>query len=74
MGSFASYLSGDVSGEAVEIRLIIPSADRDGQPIDHEYWREEALRLLAELFGGATALPSAQGVWRDDERAGQASS
>jgi hypothetical protein len=51
--------------------LFIPSHDRDGQPIDQDYWVNEGLRALGELFGGATAYPRGRGVWRDDARGGQ---
>ena len=30
----------------------------------------QALSVLGRLFGGATAYPRAQGVWRDDDRGG----
>jgi hypothetical protein len=33
-------------------------------------WVDIALKMLGETFGGATAYPRAQGVWRDDERNG----
>jgi hypothetical protein len=46
--------------------LLIPSRDRDDQPIDQEYWVDEGLWVLGNLFGGATAFPRAKGVWRDD--------
>lgn len=29
-----------------------------------------ALELFAQVFGGATAYPKAQGIWRDTERGG----
>jgi hypothetical protein len=48
--------------------LFIPSADRGGQPIDHDYWVTQALEVLGRYFRGATAFPRARGVWRDDER------
>jgi hypothetical protein len=33
-------------------------------------WVTQALSVLGRLFGGATAYPRAQGVWRDDDRGG----
>src|SRR5438105_2669543 len=54
----------------VLIVLFVPSVDRDRQAIDHAFWRDEALRVLRMLFGGATAFPQGRGVWRDDERGG----
>jgi len=50
--------------------LFVPSVDREGKPIDHERWVDEALTVLATLFRGATAYPRGRGKWRDDERGG----
>src|SRR6266404_5023903 len=52
------------------IVIFVPSRDRDGQPIDQEYWVDEVLTTLGTLFRGATAYPRGRGVWRDDERGG----
>jgi hypothetical protein len=51
--------------------LFIPSVDCDSQPIDQEMWGYRALEPLGELFGGATAFPQGQGVWRDDAQGGR---
>jgi hypothetical protein len=51
--------------------LFIPSKDRYEQPIDQEYWFTEALAELGRCFGGATAFPQGQGVWRDDAQGGK---
>jgi hypothetical protein len=50
--------------------LFIPSKDRHSQPIDQGHWVNEALRILGECFGGATAFPQGKGVWRDDAQGG----
>lgn len=51
--------------------LFIPSADREGKPLpDQSTWVNQALAVLGKLFGGATAYPKAQGVWRGDDRGG----
>lgn len=50
--------------------LFLPSVDKFGKPIDHEFWVTEALNTFGQLFRGATAYPRARGVWRDDERGG----
>ena len=50
--------------------LFIPSKDRQGTPIDQEFWVGEALQVLGRSFGGATAFPRGRGVWRDDAQAG----
>ncbi len=52
------------------IVLFVPSKDRDGKDIDHDFWVAAALETLGTLFRGATAYPRARGVWRDDERGG----
>ena len=52
--------------------LFIPSVDRDGnQSFDQANWRDRALQMLGATFGGATAYPKANGVWRDDARGGK---
>ncbi len=52
------------------IVLFVPSQDRNGKDIDHDFWVTAALETLGKLFRGATAYPRARGVWRDDERGG----
>jgi hypothetical protein len=51
--------------------LFIPSVDRNSKSIPQSRWVDAALRVLGELFGGATAFPKGRGVWRDDARGGQ---
>ena len=50
--------------------LLIPSVDRLGRSTAQDPWVREALRVLGEMFGGATAFPKGRGVWRDDARGG----
>jgi hypothetical protein len=50
--------------------VFVPSVDRDGTPIDQDYWVDEVLTTLGKLFRGATAYPRGRGVWRDDEHGG----
>jgi hypothetical protein len=57
--------------ESTLLVLFIPSVDRKEQPIDQETWVSEALELLGQEFGGATAFPQARGVWRDDAQGGK---
>jgi hypothetical protein len=48
-----------------------PACKRDGKkPIDQEYCVNEALKTFGRLFGGTTAFPRAEGVWRDHARGG----
>lgn len=51
--------------------MFVPSVERDGvTPIDQSRWVDGALEMFGRVFGGATAYPKAQGIWRDDERGG----
>src|SRR5262245_32245282 len=69
MADFAGSLGASKVASTLLV-LFIPSHDRDGQQIDQDYWVGEALAVLGRLFGGATAFPQGQGVWRDDARGG----
>ena len=52
--------------------LFVPSVERDGKTaIDQRRWRDAALETFGTLYGGATAFPRAEGIWRDDERGGR---
>jgi len=51
--------------------LFVPSVDRGGKPIAQGHWVDQALEVLGQLFGGATAFPKGRGVWRDDARGGK---
>jgi hypothetical protein len=68
--TFAQQL-GAAKVESTLLVLFIPSVDRDSQPIDQDTWVHRALETLGELFGGATAFPQGQGVWRDDAQGGR---
>ena len=57
--------------EGTVLVLFVPSVDRQEEPVDQEYWETESLKVLGNLFGGATAFPQGRGVWRDDERSGR---
>jgi hypothetical protein len=46
--------------------LYIPDKNRHGQYIDSDTWISRAMQLLTEINGGATALPAARGMWKDD--------
>src|SRR5437868_501489 len=67
---FAEHFGAN-TGASTLLVLFLPSKDRDDQPIDQNYWIGEALRVLGELFGGATAFPQGKGVWRDDTQDGK---
>ena len=70
MPDFAGALGASKAASTLLV-LFIPSKDRMNQPIDQAYWVGEALRELGMLFGGATAFPQGQGVWRDDAQGGR---
>ena len=38
------------------IVIFVPSQDRDGKPIEQDYWVDEILTTLGRLFRGAAAL------------------
>ena len=62
---------GAAKAESNVLVLFVPSVDREGSAIDQDHWVREALRLLGQVFGGATAFPQGRGVWRDDACGGQ---
>ena len=70
MPDYAALLGASKAASTLLV-LFIPSNDRYDEPIDQEYWVEEALKVLGECFGGATAFPQGRGVWRDDAQGGK---
>src|SRR5262245_24333153 len=70
MSEFAVKLGASKSASTLLV-LFIPSHDRGENRIDQSFWVSEALRVLGELFGGATAFPQGRGVWRDDAQGGK---
>lgn len=47
--------------------VYVPNKDRNGQEIGNQRkWVLEALRLLSEINGGATAMPPVEGGWQND--------
>jgi len=48
--------------------IYIPNKDREGNEIgDQRKWVLQAMRLLSEIDGGATAMPPVEGGWLNDE-------
>lgn len=48
--------------------LYLPDSDRDGAPVPRlEEWIEAAMLIFAEVNGGATRLPLAQGIWKPED-------
>jgi hypothetical protein len=70
MPDFAARLGASKAASTLLV-LYLPSKDRFEQEIDQAYWVGEALKVLGECFGGATAFPQGRGVWRDDAQGGK---
>jgi hypothetical protein len=70
MPDFAAAL-GASKAHSTLLVLFIPSKDRRNKPIKQRYWVQEALHVLGTLFGGATAFPRGDGIWRDDAQGGK---
>ena len=48
--------------------VYVPNKDRYGKEFGNQRkWVLEAIRLLSELNGGASAMPPVEGGWMDDE-------
>lgn len=48
--------------------FYVPNKDRNGNEIGNQRkWVLEAIRLLSEINGGATAMPPVEGGWLNDQ-------
>jgi hypothetical protein len=48
--------------------VYIPNKDREGREIGTQRkWVLEAIQMLSEINGGATAMPPVEGAWFNDE-------
>ena len=48
--------------------VYVPNKDRDGHEFGNQRkWVLEAIQLLSEINGGATAMPPVEGGWLSDE-------
>jgi hypothetical protein len=64
----AESLGVDSGVSAQCFSIYVPDKDRFGEEIGvQRKWVLEALRLLGEINGGATALPPSEGVWLNEE-------
>jgi hypothetical protein len=70
MPDFAAALGASKAASALLV-LFIPSKDRRNKLINQWYCVKESLNVLATLFGGATAFPRGEGIWRDDAQGGK---
>lgn len=65
---FISRLGAEESVSIQALTLYIPDRDRDGNEIGNQRkWVLEGAALLAEIGGGATIAPAAEGGWLDRE-------
>jgi hypothetical protein len=66
--TLAEALGADGGTSVQAFSIYVPDKDRYGNEIGNQRkWVLEALELLGEINGGATAMPSCEGVWRNDE-------
>jgi hypothetical protein len=64
----AEFLGSEPEPNGTLSVLFIPSKDREGNDLaDQQMWASAAGRLLSELFGGATQMPPAKGMWLNEE-------
>jgi hypothetical protein len=60
-------LGATAAATATKFSIYLPDSDRDGHPVPQlEQWIGTALALFAEVNGGATRLPVAQGIWQPE--------
>jgi hypothetical protein len=64
----ARALGSDAGVSSQRFTIYLPSRDRNGKEIDNpRKWVLEAAKLLSEINGGATVMPSVEGGWLNDE-------
>lgn len=52
------------------VAVFVPSEERDGEQLNHAYWRSEAVREMSRIFGGATSVKGLGG-WLDEDHGGE---
>src|SRR2546423_8694645 len=63
----AAALGADAGISTQRFSLYVPNKDQDGAEIGNQRkWVLEAIRMLSEINGGATAIP-VEGGWLDDQ-------
>ena len=64
----AAALGADEGTSVDCFTIYVPDKNRDGVGIGNQRKRVlEAIQVLSEINGGATALPPAEGVWRSPD-------
>lgn len=64
---YSKALGSNLPVGSKQIVVFIPEKDKEGKKIKQNYWVEEAMKCLGQLFRGATAFPPGKGIWRNDE-------
>jgi hypothetical protein len=68
VGKLESSIPGATATRRVLLILFVPSADRAGKNLtNQDEWKRLAMEFFGGHCGGATAMPRAEGIWRDDE-------
>jgi hypothetical protein len=63
----AAALGAEASFSFQRITVYIPNKDKEGVEIGTQRrWVLEAIRLLSEMNGGATAFPPVEGAWLNE--------
>jgi hypothetical protein len=66
--NLGSALGADAGISTQCFTVYVPNKDRDGKEIGNQrHWVLEAIRLLSEINGGATAMPPVEGGWLNDQ-------
>lgn len=64
-------IPGSTATRRVLMILFIPSADRAGVTLlTQDEWKANAKEFFGTTYGGATVMPRAEGIWRDDGNGG----
>jgi hypothetical protein len=64
----AAALGAQVNYSTQCFSIYVPNKDKNGTEIGNQRkWVLEAIRLLSELNGGATAMPPVEGAWLNGE-------
>ena len=64
----AEALGADGGVSAQCLFVYVPDKDRDGKEIGNQRkWVLEAVDLLGQINGGATAMPAYEGLWLNEE-------
>jgi hypothetical protein len=66
--ALAKLLKSNDQPNGILFVLFIPSKDKNSKPLnDQDVWSRTAAKLLTSVFGGATVMPAAVGMWLNDE-------